>query len=138
MMADDRPLDCVAFLLIRDGCVLLERRSPTKRVVPGVLAIPGGHMEESESAEEAVKRELEEELGVTVVTISYICTLLHRSQEFRRLHYFAITAWEGEIIAQEADGLEWTDIRHAPAFDLDVDRLAVSEYLRVYRPGEDR
>ncbi|HZL74346.1 MAG TPA: NUDIX domain-containing protein [Propionibacteriaceae bacterium] len=138
MIADDCPLDCVAFLLIRDGRVLLERRSPTKRVVPGVLAIPGGHMEGSESAEEAVRRELEEELGVTAATISYVCTLLHRAQEFRRLHYFAVTAWEGEMIAREADGLQWTDMRCAPAFDLDVDRLAVSEYLRVYRTGKDR
>ena len=54
MMTEALPLDCVAFLLVRDGHVLLERRSPSKRVVPGVLAIPGGHMEESESAEEAV------------------------------------------------------------------------------------
>lgn len=133
MTTDDCPFDCVAFLLIRDDRVLLERRSPTKRVVPGVLAIPGGHMEQTESPEEAVRRELQEELGLTASTVSYVCTLLHRSQEFRRLHYFGITTWDGELTALEADGIEWVEMRDAPAFDLDVDRLAVSEYLRVYR-----
>lgn len=138
MTGDDVPLDCVAFMLVQDDRVLLERRSLTKRVVPGVLAIPGGHMEDSESPEEAVRRELQEELGLTAAQVRYVCTLLHRSEEFRKLHYFAVTEWDGEIVAQEADGLEWAELRRAPAFDLDVDRLAVSEYLRLYRPDHDQ
>jgi 8-oxo-dGTP diphosphatase len=132
-----RPLACVAFMLIQDGRVLLERRSLTKRVVPGVLSIPGGHMEGTESPEEAVRRELREELGVTPAQMRYVCTLLHRSQEFRKLHYFAVTAWDGELTTHEADGLEWAEIQRAPTFDLDVDRLAVSEYVRVYREAGD-
>ena len=138
MTTDDCPLDCVAFLLVREGRVLLERRSPLKRVVPGVLAIPGGHMEASESPEQAVRRELREELGLTASRMRYVCTLLHRSEELRKLHYFAVTEWDGEMTAQEADGLEWAEIRHADTFDLDVDRLAVREYLRVYPPGPDQ
>jgi mutator protein MutT len=132
-----RLLDCVAFMLIQNGYILLERRSLTKRVVPGALAIPGGHMDGTESPEEAVRRELREELGVTPTQMSYVCTLLHRSQEFRKLHYFAVTAWDGEMLAHEADELAWMDLRRAPDFDLDVDRLAVCEYLRVYQPGRD-
>lgn len=138
MMTDDSPLDCVAFLLVQNGHILLERRSLTKRVIPGMLAIPGGHMDPSESPEEAVQRELQEELGLTARTLGYICTLLHRSQEFRKLHYFAIDAWDGELSPREADGVAWVDIHLAPSFDLDVDRLAVSEYLRVYGPGRNR
>jgi 8-oxo-dGTP diphosphatase len=134
MTSDDTPLDCVAFMLVGGDRVLLERRSLTKRVVPGVLAIPGGHMEDSERPEEAVRRELREELGLTAAKVRYVCTLLHRSEEFRKLHYFAIDDWDGEIVVQEADGLEWVEMRRASTFDLDVDRLAVSEYLRLYRP----
>lgn len=135
MATDEHLLDCVAFLLIQDDRVLLERRSLTKTVVPGVLAIPGGHMEQFESPEEAMRRELQEELGVAPSQVRYVCTLLHRAQEFRRLHYFAVTAWDGAVIAREAAALEWVEIQRAPTFDLDVDRLAVSEYLRLYRPG---
>src|SRR4051794_23264047 len=100
MATDDHPLDCVAFLLVDHDRVLLERRSLTKRVVPGVLSIPGGHMEPVERPEEALSRELLEELGVIPTTIRYVCTLLHRSEEFRKLHYFAVEAWEGEISPQ--------------------------------------
>jgi 8-oxo-dGTP diphosphatase len=138
MSTDDQPLDCVAFMLIMGSRILLERRSLTKRVVPGVLAIPGGHMEEAENPEEAVRRELREELGLSASRLSYVCTLLHRSEEFRKLHYFAIAEWDGALLAQEADELTWASLEQAPAFDLDVDRVAVSEYLRVYRPERAR
>ena len=44
-------LECVAFMLMRDGRVLLERRSLTRRLLPGALAIPGGPEEALVSAE---------------------------------------------------------------------------------------
>jgi 8-oxo-dGTP diphosphatase len=133
MTSHEQPLDCVAFLLIRDGQVLLERRSLTKRLLPGVRAIPGGHMEPGESPDEALRRELHEELGVAPHSVTYVCTLLHRSEELRKLHYFAIDTWHGEMVPHEAESLEWSDLDDATAFDLDVDRIAVSEYLRVFR-----
>jgi len=134
MNIQERPLECVAFMLIRGDRVLLERRSPMKRLAPNALAIPGGHMEPGEDREEAVRRELGEELGVTPDSISYVCTLLHRAEEFRKLHYFAVHEWQGEPSPHEADALEWVPIQDVSTFDLDVDRVAASEYVRVYRP----
>lgn len=133
-----RPVECVAFVLIDGGQLLAEQRSPTKRVVPCALAIPGGHMEPGETPEQAVRRELEEELGVRADTVVYVCTLLHRSQEFRKLHYFAVEGWRGRIVPQEADGLRWVGFGDVADLDLDVDRFALSEYLRVYRPRPGR
>lgn len=134
MTIQERPLECVAFMLIRHDRVLLERRSPAKRLAPNALAIPGGHMEPGEGCEEAVRRELDEELGVTPDAITYVCTLLHRAEEFRKLHYFAIHEWQGDPSPREADALEWVRIQDVSTFDLDVDCIAASEYVRVYRP----
>jgi 8-oxo-dGTP diphosphatase len=136
MASHEQPLECVAFMLLRDGQILLERRSLTRRVVPGVRAIPGGHMEPGETSEEAVRRELHEELGLAPQSVTYVCTLLHRSEEFRKLHYFAVGAWNGEMTPHEAESLEWVDLDDATAFDLDVDRIAASEFVRVYRSAE--
>ena len=60
-------LECVAFLLIRGNTVLAERRKLTKKVVSGVIAMPGGHLEEGEPPEEALSRELCEELGIVPI-----------------------------------------------------------------------
>jgi 8-oxo-dGTP diphosphatase len=128
-----RPLECVAFLLVAGDRVLAERRRMTKRVVPGAVALPGGHVEEGERPEDALRRELHEELGVVPLALGYVCTLLHRSQEFRKLHYFAVEHWQGEPTNHEAEALLWVPLDGLPALDLEVDRVAVREYLRLFR-----
>ena len=128
------PLECVAFILIQGNEVLAEKRKLTKKVVPGAVALPGGHMEEGESPKEATVRELQEELSVVPADMTYVCTLLHRSQEFRKVHYFAVHSWTGVITNNEAEALLWLSLDELDTLDLDVDRIAISEYRRVYQP----
>ena len=52
------PLECVAFMLFKDNHVLAEKRKLTKPLVPGAVALPGGHMEDDEHPEDALSREL--------------------------------------------------------------------------------
>jgi mutator protein MutT len=124
-------LDCIAFMLIKDQRVLAEKRKLTKKVVPGALTLPGGHMEAGEAPEDALYRELREELDILPARMAYVCTLLHRAQEFRKLHYFVVEAWQGEISNREAEALFWIPLDQVQRFDLDVDRVAISEYMRV-------
>jgi 8-oxo-dGTP pyrophosphatase MutT (NUDIX family) len=127
-----QPLECVAAILLKEATVLAEERKPTKRVVPGTVALPGGHVELGESVEDALRRELKEELGIAPLEVRYVCTLLHRSAEFRKLHYFAVPRWEGDVESHEAASLRWVPLTASHDLDLDVDRLALAEYQRVY------
>ena len=43
--------------------MFVQRRSPTRRVLPGIWDIVGGHLEAGESLEQALAREIEEETG---------------------------------------------------------------------------
>ena len=42
------PLDCVVFMLVRNGHVLAEKRKATRRLAPGAIALPGGHVDGDE------------------------------------------------------------------------------------------
>ena len=125
------PLDCVVFMLVRNGHVLAEKRKSTRRLAPGAIALPGGHVEAGEALEDALQRELHEELGVVAERTAYVCTLLHRAEEFRKLHYFAVEGWRGEILNQEAEALLWIPLDEPAALEIDVDRTAVAEYVRL-------
>ena len=129
------PLDCVALLLIRDRRVLAEKRKLTKRLAPGALAIPGGHVEPGEALEAALTREAREELAIDVRDAAFVCTLLHRAEELRRLHYYAVRSWGGEVVPDEAESVVWLPFHEAQRLDFDVDKTAVSEYLRLEREG---
>jgi 8-oxo-dGTP pyrophosphatase MutT (NUDIX family) len=129
------PLDCVAFLLVSDGCVLVEKRKLTKRLAPGALAIPGGHVEAGEAIEDALWREAAEELAIVPREAAFVCTLMHLAEELRRLHYFAVRRWDGHIEPEEADAIVWLPFGDVARLDLDVDRTAVNEYVRLSREG---
>ena len=61
---------CVGALILNsEGKVFLQRRSATRRMFPGVWDIVGGHVEEGESAQEALRREIEEETGWTSLRV---------------------------------------------------------------------
>jgi 8-oxo-dGTP diphosphatase len=132
-------VECVAFMLIRDAHVLAERRKLTKTLLPGAIALPGGHMESGEDPPATLAREIHEELGVTPQDAHYVCTLLERvhvngNREFRKLHYYAVTRWVGELQTLEADELVWIALAAPLRLVPEVDRIAVAEYRRLYQP----
>jgi 8-oxo-dGTP pyrophosphatase MutT (NUDIX family) len=55
---------CVGALIRNnEGRVFVQRRSATRRVLPGIWDIVGGHVEAGEALEEALAREIKEETG---------------------------------------------------------------------------
>jgi mutator protein MutT len=59
-----RDPSCVGALIRNDqGCVFVQRRSATRRVLPGIWDIVGGHLEGGETIQEALAREVQEETG---------------------------------------------------------------------------
>src|SRR5436309_14691402 len=67
---DGRRPAAVALVLLPDdqgrACFLLTRRAKTLRAHAGQWALPGGRIDAGESAERAVRRELEEEVGLAL------------------------------------------------------------------------
>jgi len=101
-----------AGMIVRaDGQVLLGQRPPGKSW-EGWWELPGGKIEAGETAQQALVRELQEELNITVAhatpwvryTYEYEKTIAH-------LHLYRVTAWEGTPTGQENQQLAWVDPR---------------------------
>ncbi|EDL67092.1 NUDIX hydrolase [Vibrio campbellii] len=122
--------ECVSFILVKGEQVLLETRSKDKDSDPGMIAIPGGHMEKGESQPMTLLRELDEELNIKPQRCGYLCSLYHPTTELQLLHYYVVTDWVGDIQSLEAESVTWYPIINAPVAT-EVDRIALSEYRRL-------
>lgn len=109
-------------LVVRDGRVLLGRRTSSIRFA-GMWDAFGGHLEAGESAEAALCRELEEELGIRVTVARFLEIYEDvdpTSRETFRHHLFLVTGWEAEprIANQEHSELRWFRLEEVDALDL--------------------
>lgn len=96
-----------AVLLQADGSFLLAQRPPGK-IWAGYWEFPGGKLETGETPLQALKRELLEELGVTVKTAyPWITRIFVYPHATVRLHFFRITAWSGTLHPHEGQSFSW-------------------------------
>ena len=126
------PVPCVAFLFVKEDAFLVERRKLTAGVDPGAVTLPGGHVEPGESLRDALFREIDEELGVIPCRRRFLCTLLHMTSELEKITYFWIPEWRGVPECREAEDIFWLPLSELTKLDIDVDRVAVREYLRLF------
>lgn len=107
-MQHNKVVDVAAAVLQQpDGSFLLAQR-PVGKIWAGYWEFPGGKLEQGESARDALVRELREELGIEVRTaypwLSREFTYPHATV---RLHFFRVTAWEGELHPHEGQQFSW-------------------------------
>jgi 8-oxo-dGTP diphosphatase len=101
----------VAVILLRAGQVLLCHRSPERRWYPDVWDFPGGHVEPGERPEDALRREVAEELGVGLEGVEG-GPVLHRvdPQAGLDLTVWVSRRWQGSITnlqPEEHDAIGW-------------------------------
>ncbi len=90
-----------------ETCVLLSQRRPGKHLA-GCWEFPGGRVEPDEDQETALKRELAEELGITVHAAERWCSLTHRYPEKTvSLSIYRVTDWSGVASGLEGQAIEW-------------------------------
>ncbi|GLS04596.1 hypothetical protein GCM10007860_17430 [Chitiniphilus shinanonensis] len=107
-MSDRKIVEVAAGILIdRDGRFLLGSR-PVGKAYAGYWEFPGGKLEAGETAHQALVRELIEELGVTVTAATpWVVQTFTYPHATVRLHFFRITAWQGEPHPHEGQRFAW-------------------------------
>ena len=97
----------VGVLLQADGHFLLTSR-PEGKVYAGYWEFPGGKLEVGESVEQALRRELQEELGITIGAVQVWKTqMVDYPHALVRLHFCKVWDWQGELQMREAQSHAW-------------------------------
>lgn len=129
-----RPLRYVVAGLILRGEnsareVLICQRSPDKPM--GMKwEFPGGKVEPGESAEEALARELHEELGIRARIGREITAIRHNYRNGGAIHiqFFTIESFTGELRNQVFQDMQWSTLDRLPEFDfLEADLTLIRE-----------
>ncbi len=105
---DRKVVDVAVGVLIRpDGDFLLTSR-PAGKVYAGYWEFPGGKFEPGESVQQALSRELFEELGLHLHQIEpWRQELVDYPHALVRLHFCKVLAWSGELQMREAQSFAW-------------------------------
>ena len=109
-----RVVEVAAAILLRkgeNGTEYLLAQRPEGKVYAGYWEFPGGKVEPAETMREALIREIQEELGVTIDSafpwVSCRFTYPHATV---RLKFFHVTSWTGEIEPIEHTGFVWVRV----------------------------
>ncbi len=117
--------------------VLLSRRKHDQHL-PNLWEFPGGKIESHESAEQALERELSEELGIKISCPHYLMTVDHDYKDKNvSLEIYEIFDWQGKEQGREGQQIEWVSIeslrnKTMPEANLSiVNRLLLSDVILI-------
>ena len=108
---DRKVVDVAVGVLIRpDGDFLLTSRPPGK-VYEGYWEFPGGKLEQGESVEAALRRELQEEIGVTIGAVHpWKVEMVDYPHALVRLNFCKVFEWAGELQMHEGQSFAWQSL----------------------------
>jgi 8-oxo-dGTP pyrophosphatase MutT (NUDIX family) len=98
-----------AGILMKGREFLVEKRRDDEEADPGYVEIPGGHVEKDETLEDALRREMMEELGIRVERAKLVHEGVYTATNGERgkIHYFHVEKWTGKIVSKEAQRVYW-------------------------------
>jgi mutator protein MutT len=124
--------EAIQFMLKKGNSILLEKRADDDDEDPGLVSIPGGHVEPGETPEQALARELNEEVDVDLEESKLICTLPYTSSKGKeyKLYYYLVTKWKGEIKKKDVGNLIFSDLKNIQnILSVEVDKIAVQKLM---------
>lgn len=131
-MTDPDYLPVTAAVIEKNGRILIARR---KHSFPGhPWEFPGGKLEDGETLEECLKREIREELGIEIAVGRLISSRKHviNCQSAIMLYAYKARHVSGDIVLADHDEIAWVDPEDLEAYAFpNPDREIVKDILRT-------
>lgn len=108
----DRSLVQVAVgVLVRDDDSFLLTSRPEGKAYAGYWEFPGGKLEVGETVEQALRRELQEEIGITIQDCALWKTeRIDYPHALVQLNFCKVTQWTGELQMLESQSFAWQQL----------------------------
>ena len=104
-----KDIEVVAAILHRDGAYFATQRGYGE--FEGMWEFPGGKIEFGETHDVALKREIQEELGVDIIIEKLLCTTEYDYPLFHlKLHCYLCNIVSGEIVLREHKSAQWLTV----------------------------
>src|SRR5499427_7889882 len=119
----------VAALIMKDGKVLVCQRT-RHQTMPLKWEFPGGKIEEGEQPRDALRRELDEELGIMATIGDEIARIQHEYPNggMVELRFFVVREYQGELENRIFKDIQWAAPKDLPKFDfLEADLTLVND-----------
>ena len=118
-----------AALIVRGGEVLIGQRRPDQPMAL-LWEFPGGKIEAGESPEQALARELDEELGIRATIGPRVTRVRHNYRHGGAvdLQFFAVHEFAGEIVGRIYKQVRWVKLNDLPSYEfLAADRKLIRD-----------
>jgi 8-oxo-dGTP diphosphatase len=108
----------VAAIIWQGGNVLVCQRT-RHQTMPLKWEFPGGKIEEGEQPRDALRRELEEELGIRAVVGDEVARVRHEYPDGNsvELRFYDVREYSGELENRIFRDIRWAGPRELPAYD---------------------
>jgi 8-oxo-dGTP diphosphatase len=119
----------VAALIMKDGKVLVCQRT-RHQTMPLKWEFPGGKIEEGEQPRDALRRELEEELGITATIGDEVVRIVHEYPNggMVELRFYVVREHKGEIENRIFRDIQWSERKDLLSYDfLEADLTLVND-----------
>jgi 8-oxo-dGTP diphosphatase len=117
-----------------DGRILLAQR-PEGKNMAGLWEFPGGKVEEGETPEVALIRELQEELGLDI-SESCLAPLTFASHAYEDFHLlmplYLCRVWQGQPTAKEGQALKWVRLEKFDDYPMPAADIPLVAILRDF------
>jgi 8-oxo-dGTP diphosphatase len=117
-----KQIEVVAAIIVADGKILVTQRGYGE--YKDKWEFPGGKIEPGETPEEALRREIREELSADISVNQFVCTVEHDYPTFHlTMHNYLCQVVSGHLQLLEHEAARWLDIAHINTVDwLPADR----------------
>ena len=126
-----KAIEVVASIIHQDGKILATQRGYGD--FKGLWEFPGGKIEPGETPEEALRREIREELNIDISVEKHICTVEHDYPNFHlTMHCYWCSIVQGELVLNEHQSARWLEKSEWESVEWLPADIAVVKVLQNY------